>query len=194
MASSLKNWYRENSDAIKRSLVVKAAIALGSVSLGYFAAKLTGAWPLVLSGAAATWIYLTSPVEVPWGVLWILVLITVASGAFVVKRLRARVSPRNYVEDTFQGVRAKWSWSLFRLKPKNVRVLCPACSTRLVYDEYFKMEHHGNVMIPGTRRVSVCETCDRKVASGDVAYLTQMAIRQIERNLDTGAWKHKVGT
>lgn len=158
----------------------------------YLIGAAVGLLPSVLGIVAALWRHLVSRAELPWFVIWPLILCTASLLVTWFRPYRQSRGVRRYTEDSFFGVTAKWRWSPLRLRPVDIRVLCPRCSTRLVSGSGIELQQHEHITMPVQRFYASCERCNRQVAEGNVEHLIDRIERQIERNIETGDWRKKV--
>lgn len=149
-------------------------------------AVLGAIWSAVSSFFVYLWQYLTSKVDLPWFLVWLLIFAAVPT----VWRSIARFLPRekgpqktDYQSDLFFGV--SWTWDYgWGDSPTNISPFCPVCATRLVY-MIDRFDGPTNLH---------CETCNKNIREmqGKPEFIEGTIARQIERKLNSGEWKRIV--
>jgi len=161
------------------------------------ALKSIGNWLLsgliyVKQDLIALWDYFRSPLTIPWGLLWLLVILSIialwrlllpAISPLVKKEKTPKpYKPRldDYREDVVFNI--KWEWSnIYGTLPNEPAGFCSNCSTRLVYSVDGYPE----------KTSFICQSCGRTIATldGNLRYALSTVAREIERRIKTNEWQ-----
>lgn len=149
----------------------------------------------IKEGFVALWDYFQSPVTIPWGLLWLLVILSIIAlwkllYPFVSPFIKKEKTPKPYkprLDDYREDVvfNIKWEWSnIYGTLPNEPAGFCSNCSTRLVYSE----DDYKN------KTSFICQNCNRTIATldGNLRYALSTVAREIERRIKTNEWQQRV--
>ena len=179
-------------ESLRSELSTQIIAGLAVVFILYLIGGAVGLLPSIISVGRHFLAHLLSTARIPLWSLWVLIGTVIFTIVLLLNRWRGGQEAITYTEDSFFGMRVKWSWRFWSLKPKKIKLLCPRCGTHLVSDSEFALQGNQTFIIPSTAFFVLCELCNTRITGGNVGYNEDRAYRQIMRNLDTGDWRKRV--
>ena len=160
-------------------------ITLVSAALLYLATLIPGLAAWVGNAIVNSVKYMQAEVSLPRWLVLSLILATLPFWNWLLRKTRSRrgPNPADYREDHFHGVVWRWSYGLDNT-PINPWCFCPRDDTVLVWN-----------YSPYRTGIDIrCETCAQTYGQfdGDMDYVQEMIVRQIDRRIRSGEWKQVV--
>lgn len=186
MASESGGWLGE----LGKGAAGAIGTALGGAAFLWLMGWLSPLWSWTQNAFGSLWTHLMAQSQWPnWSAY--LVSLLAASAWFLLARRHWRNrkdSTWRFNQLSFLGV--VWRWDSTSGLPSAVLSYCPACDTRLVYEQ-IPADHYFETP---QRLLLHCETCgcERFRIDGNLAYMNARIIREIDRLHRTGEWKKHV--
>ena len=172
-------------EGTKRALLITAVLLPLLVGVAVEVFTSTEVLKATLKGLTAMWGFFAKPVALPLGAVLLLPIVAVAATVALIVFLQHRSSApyTSYTSDLVFGLVWHWDWSGDKMT--NMRIFCPSCSYRLIFEEKDPLPY------PYTPDTKVeCHHCGYEQHWNEPrAKLLDKAVREIERRIRTGEYK-----
>jgi hypothetical protein len=182
---------KEEKHSVKSGIIATVVGGLILSAIGYVFFFLPDLFRWVINFFSRIWNYFVSSTPIPRWLLWLLILMSVATLFRLVRPLlkRRNNEPKvtMYTEDSFEGVTWRWSYD-WGNNPTDILPFCPYCDTMLVHSESSFWNENPKVSF-------YCERCKQvraEIEGGRRSYAISMIARLIDRKIRSEEWRRLV--